>query len=95
MFKSQKKKKSLTRVIVQFDAGFPNSLFLRGEGAPGLSWEKGVELKNLKPDEWVWECEAPFSAGEFKVLINDQIFELGENHQLQPESTVRINPKFP
>ncbi len=50
MFKFQKKKKTLTRVIVQFDTGFPNSLFLRGEGIPGLNWEKGVELKNLKPD---------------------------------------------
>ena len=39
-------------MVVHFDVGFKNSVD-RGKGA-GLSWDKGVQLKNTKPDEWVW-----------------------------------------
>ncbi|MFC2049085.1 hypothetical protein ACFLR2_00210 [Chlamydiota bacterium] len=84
-----------TRIIVQVDPNFPNEIYLRGEGLSDLSWEKGVQLKHEKPDEWVFETEAPFSTAEFKVLVNDNTYEMGENHPLYPGASVRINPKFP
>lgn len=84
-----------TRVIIQYDAGYKNSLFVRGEGGPNLSWDKGVELKNIKADEWIWETNRPFSNCQFKILINDKTFEVGENHTLTSGTSVRINPKFP
>lgn len=40
------KKASVSRVIVEYDCGFPNNLFIRGKGG-GLSWDKGQPLKNL------------------------------------------------
>lgn len=89
----QKQKK--TRVVVQVDADFPNEIYLRGEGLSNLSWEKGVEMKHEKPDEWVFETDELFSTGSFKVLINDQTYELGENHPLYPGASMRVNPKFP
>lgn len=87
--------KKKTRIIVQMDENFPSEIYLRGEGVSNLSWEKGVELKHEKGDEWVFETDEPFNAGAFKVLINDDTFEMGESHPLYPGASIRVNPKFP
>jgi hypothetical protein len=84
-----------TRIVVQVDSQFTHRIFLRGEGPTGLNWQKGVELIHAKPDEWIFETETPFATGEFKVLVDDKTFELGDNHPLYPGATIRINPKFP
>lgn len=89
----QSSKELKTRVIVKYDVGYANDLYLRGKGAE-LSWEKGVKLKNTKPDEWVWETNVPFSNCEFKVLINDQVYETGENHPLHCGSCISYSPHF-
>lgn len=87
------KKKSVIKV--HFDCGFLNSLFIRGEGIPGLSWDKGILLQNKGKDEWVWETTACFNAPiSFKILINDTNFENGENHLLKCGSTVSCTPNF-
>lgn len=88
-------KKEKTRLVIQYDAGFPNSIYVRGEGIPGLTWQKGVPLKNIKANEWELEIEKSFTKGEFKVLINDVTYEIGENHLVKPGASIRINPKFP
>lgn len=90
---SAEKRKGTTRIIVKYDVGFGNSLFIRGKGA-NLSWDQGILLANQKPDEWIWETDVPFSACEFKVLINDSDFEIGENHPLTAGSTIQYTPKF-
>ncbi len=82
-----------TRITVKYDAGFPNQLYIRGSGA-NLSWEKGILLQNVKPDEWVWETNLPFATGEFKVLVNDQIYEQGDNHRLSGGATLLYTPQF-
>ena len=87
------KKGPLTRIIIKYDVGFPNSIFIRGKGA-NLNWDKGLELKNIKTDEWIWESETPFSTCEFKVLINDQFYEQGENHLLDCGASIQYSPKF-
>lgn len=84
-----------TRVVVQLDSKEGREVYLRGEGLPSLSWEKGVEMKRERSDEWVFETDELFATGSFKVLINDQTYELGENHTLYPGASIRINPKFP
>lgn len=84
-----------TRIVVQLNADFPSPIYLRGEGLSELSWEKGIAMQHTKPDEWVFETETPFTTGEFKVLVNDTTYELGENHPLYPGASIRINPKFP
>jgi hypothetical protein len=68
---------------------------MRGEGCPDLSWEKGIALKKEKPDEWVFETDTLFSTAQFKVLVNDKTYEMGDSHSLYPGASVRINPKFP
>ncbi len=82
-----------TRITVKYDVGFPNTLYIRGRGA-NLSWDRGVVMKNVKRDEWVWETDSVFTQGEFKVLINDRIYEVGQNHLLQSGATIQYTPHF-
>ncbi len=90
---TDKKASSKTRVTIKYDAGFPNQLYIRGKGA-NLSWDKGQPLKNTKPDEWVWETDAHFNHCEFKILINDRVYENGDNHHLNACSTLLYTPHF-
>lgn len=83
-----------TAVIIQFDCGYSNQLYIRGEGSDLLSWEQGIPLQNVNCSEWVWETDAPFEVIYFKVLINDEIFEAGENHQLICGNTFEYTPRF-
>ncbi|MDP1880849.1 MAG: hypothetical protein Q8K60_07910 [Parachlamydiaceae bacterium] len=91
---AQEKKSSYkTRLTIKYDIGYQNKFFIRGKGA-NLSWDKGQEFTNVKPDEWIWETEIPFNQCEFKVLINDEIYEIGENHFLNCGSSVVYTPHF-
>ena len=80
-----------TKIIIRYDVGFNNQFTIRGKGA-NLTWEKGQPLKNVKADEWIYETDAHFSQIEFKVLLNDQIYEKGENHLLNFGSHVVYSP---
>lgn len=91
--KTEAKKGPKTRVVVRYDVGFNNSLSLRGKGA-NLCWDKGIPLKNIKNDEWIWETEALFNTCEFKVLINDCQYENGENHPISCGASIQYTPQF-
>lgn len=82
-----------TRITIKYDVGFHNQLFIRGKGA-NLSWDKGQPLKNIKHDEWLWETDANFTSCEFKILINDRVYENGANHHLNAGSTLLYTPHF-
>jgi len=82
-----------TRVLVKYNVGFKNNLYIRGHGG-GLNWNKGVMLKNVGPDEWIWEPATPIADCEFKVLINDQKYEMGENHHISGGKLFQYTPKF-
>ena len=90
---SQSKTGKLTRIVAEFDVGFGNMLYIRGKGA-NLSWEKGLPMRNAKANEWIWESDAVFPTGEFKILVNDSIYETGHNHALYCGTTVRHTPRF-
>lgn len=89
----ESKKHQHTRVIIKYDVGFNNALYIRGKGA-NLSWDHGTPLKNISRDEWVWETDAPFTQCEFKILINDNQFEQGENHLLTAGKSLQLTPAF-
>lgn len=80
-------------VLVKYDIGFGNMLYIRGQGA-GLNWDKGQMMKNVGPDEWKWETDLPFNECEFKVVINDQMYEAGDNHHLARGAKVEYTPRF-
>lgn len=91
---AKRPKAKVTRITIRYDVGFPNELFIRGEGG-GLSWEKGTPLKNISKDTWVWETRRHFHSLEFKVILNDALFEEGENHSIACGSSTEYSPCFP
>jgi hypothetical protein len=66
------------RITAHIDVGFGNWLTVRGHGA-GLSWNRGISLKNEGPGEWSWESSGCGKV-EFKLLLNDVLWERGDNH---------------
>ncbi len=87
------KKNAKTTIIIKFDVGFGNALYLRGRGA-NLSWDKGIMLRNISTDEWIWETDASFTSCEFKALINDADYEIGENHLIKSGQIIQYTPEF-
>ncbi len=83
-----------TRITVKYDAGLGNSLFIRGE-PPVLSWKKGIALKNISGDTWVFETQENFPILKYKIVLNDSRFEEGQDHKTDcgNQDTV-ISPKF-
>jgi hypothetical protein len=94
VLKSSPRKQAKTRIVVQYDCGFGNKLFIRGEGISTLSWNKGEPMINLSPSEWVYETDRPFSVARFKVLLNDSEYESGENHAIAYGKEAAICPTF-
>jgi hypothetical protein len=91
--KAAAKAPAVTRVIARIDAGFGNSVFIRG-GAAGLSWDAGTLMENTGSDEWVWQSTAVASELEFKVLLNDEVWSSGPNGVVFPGATVVLEPVF-
>ena len=80
-------------IEARYDVGFGNTLFIRGKGA-GLSWDKGEPMKNIDHDLWQWSPKGEFNECEFKVLINDSAYEIGENHHLLGGAHLQFDPIF-
>jgi hypothetical protein len=83
----------LTTIDVKLDVGFGNALFLRGQGAAGLTWERGLPLVCVDSHTWRWTgmVKAPI---KFKVLINDKIWSAGNDLVIAPGQKVELAPQF-
>lgn len=84
----------VTKITANFDVGFGNALYLRGEG-PGLSWEKGLLMQCVSGDTWsiaLGESAKPFA---FKFVINDEVWSGGEDYVAPSGCSVTLNPAFP
>ena len=51
-------------------------------------------MKNIGPNQWVWESDRPFSTMQFKVLVNDNWYEVGNNHTVAFGQEVNFTPQF-
>ena len=83
----------VTTIAANYDVGFGNALYLRGEG-PGLSWDKGLRLDCAADTLWtisLGESARPF---EFKFLINDETWSTGENYTVVSGGSVPLPPTF-
>lgn len=78
-------------VGVNYDGS--GKLFIRGTG-PGMSWEKGLEMKNPEAGKWTFETSEVFKQFSFKVVLNDQQWEQGEDHLAENAKTLEISPRF-
>ena len=80
-------------VVATVDVGFGNMLYLRGD-APGLSWKKGVPMDCQSADSWSITMSGVKDAFEYKVLINDIHWALGENNLAKPGVANSTNSSF-
>ena len=84
----------VTVVVAKYDVGYGNNLYIRGDSA-GLNWETGILMKNVENDVWVWTTnEAIEGAVEFKFLINDESWCVGENMSAPAGETTTLSPAF-
>ena len=83
----------LTRIIVKYNVGWGNQLYIRGTGA-GLNWHKGVLMQCIGEDEWLWEQLVSKGGLKFKVLVNDEIWNADEDSSVEAGETVIFHPTF-
>lgn len=88
-----KKEPVKTTVIAKFDAGYGNTLTIRGN-CSGLTWDSGEVMENIGTDEWIWTSTVVTSELEFKVLLNDEVWSTGANGVVFPGATVVFQPSF-
>ncbi len=82
-----------TTISAAIDVGFGHSLYIRGEGA-GLSWNRGLLLKNAAADKWSVSFAGIEHPITFKFLIDDAIWSVGENYVAVPGASVSFQPVF-
>ncbi|MDR0715388.1 MAG: hypothetical protein LBF25_01210 [Puniceicoccales bacterium] len=84
-----------TKIIAEVDIGFGNTLYIRGAGC-GLSWDKGVAMKNKDAKFWVFECDKCKGKGDFeyKLLINDELWCDGDNFVAKYDQKNIVVPTF-
>lgn len=82
-----------TTIIAVLDVGFGNTLFIRGQG-PGLSWDQGIPMTCVAPNEWQIALPESPRGYVFKVLVNDVNWSLGSDFFVESGGTVTITPEF-
>jgi len=83
----------VTTVSANFDVGFGNALYIRGEG-PGLSWDKGVRMECASDDRWTLTFAESARPLLFKFLINDETWCTGDDYTASPGASVTLTPSF-
>lgn len=89
----KKEGSSLTAITAKIDVGFGNALYIRGEG-PGLSWNKGLPLKNTGADEWTISLPKSTRPIVFKFLLNDETWSAGSDFTADPGAAATFSPSF-
>ena len=82
-----------TTLSAHLDIGFGNTLYVRGEG-PGLSWEKGVIMECVADDRWSLVLRESARPVVFKFLLNDEVWNVGDDYTAKPGSSVVFTPLF-
>lgn len=83
----------VTTFVAHSEIGWGNSLYLRGEGSPELSWERGVLMK-WEDGAWVYSTTSAHSPVCFKFLVNDHAWAEGNNQHVEPGATSITSPRF-
>lgn len=86
-------KQVTTTITACIDVGFGNALYVRGEG-PGLSWDKGVLMECVGPDQWqivLGEAARPYLV---KFLVNDLTWSSGPDYTVPSGVSLTLAPQF-
>jgi len=77
------------RIVVNYEGGENDKLYIRGTG-PNMSWGPGIELRQ-EGSQWIYESTEPFETFEFKLALNDNFWEAGENHMVESGKPVELS----
>lgn len=77
------------RIVVSYEGGEGDKLYIRGTG-PNMSWGPGIELRK-EGSQWIYESTELFETFEFKLALNDQVWEAGDNHTVESGKPVEIS----
>ncbi|MBS0653465.1 MAG: hypothetical protein JSR39_08080 [Verrucomicrobia bacterium] len=69
------------RIVVNYEGNDGDKLYIRGTG-PNMSWGPGIELRK-EGSQWIYESSEPFETFNFKLMLNDQLWETGDNHTVE------------
>ncbi len=70
-----------TSIAITYKISPRHRLFIRGSGN-GLSWEKGCPLTRYDDSTWLYGSPFPLEDMEYKFLINDSIWQEGDNYKI-------------
>ena len=90
---SKKKEQQSTVITARFNAGWGNSLYIRGEGGE-LSWDCGIPMECQASDCWVWYSDRPVDKFVFKFALNDETWSKEENLTVSGGTTTTYYPSF-
>lgn len=82
-----------TTITACIDVGFGNAVYIRGEG-PGLSWDKGLLMECVGPDQWqvtLGESARPYLV---KFLVNDLTWSTGPDYTVPSGVNLTLAPQF-
>lgn len=82
-----------TRLSIRGDASKGTDFMIHGTG-PGMTWQRGVDLKKIGDDLWIWETSRFFNNFEYKVVINNNLWECGPNHRVQYGQMEEVFTRF-
>ncbi|MBU9725601.1 alpha-amylase family glycosyl hydrolase [Diplocloster modestus] len=83
-----------TTIRIHYDAGWGNRLTIRGNSVP-LNWEWGQPCDNINCNLWQYVLERPLrDPFLFKILLNDSVWEAGENHCIREGETKDLYISF-
>lgn len=84
-----------TTIRAHCNSGYGNFLSIRGSRYP-LWWNKGRSMRNVDMETWelsIYRLKEG-EAVEFKVLLNDRAYDLGNNYVIEGGQTLDVYPSF-
>lgn len=84
-------------IRAHINVGFGNELFIRGEGLPSLSWQKGIKMTCRTPELWEFVYSGSERNGtiEIKILMNDKRWQDGNNIRIEADEEYKeLIPSF-
>lgn len=85
---------AITVVAAEVEVRPGDTVYIRGQGS-GLTWDAGQPMTWVEPTKWVWCTREAEHGTEFKVLLNDELWSVGENSVLRSGDMITVHPQFP
>ncbi|MBS0652353.1 MAG: hypothetical protein JSR39_02375 [Verrucomicrobia bacterium] len=69
------------RIAVKYQGNEGDKLYIRGTGPSMRHWGEAIEMRK-EGNLWIYDSTEPFDNFEFKMMLNNQLWEGGDNHKI-------------